>query len=250
MEDIEKLKNNFKALLSEVDTVANFGHVHSEVVNSLLKTIDGDFNLVLKQTNPGSNVQAVFEIIKKLDEHPQIKPAESIVYAQAIVLVVSSFESCMNDLFITLVDKNPALISWEDKEMKISTDLLQYGVKSVGEFLLKNLKEKINFQNLEDTKRFLDSYLKIKTLSSISSSDTDTLLFYSQLRHLIVHNASKVDQRFFIRVSSLTNLDTRIKNSVVVDSVYKCSKNDYQLAKNVFEKYFLGIIKEVENKIS
>ncbi len=248
MQDLSFLKQKFDDSISDIDKVASFGSEHSRVLNDLIGVISVDLNRAVKGTNSEQKVNNVLDQIKKLDEHPELKPLSSTVYGQSVALIVSAFESSMNDLFIFVIDKHPSLIKWPEKEIKISTDLIQFGFDSLGEFLLKNIKEKINFQNIEDVKRFLSEYFKI-SISSLNQEETDSLIFYSQLRHLVVHNASVVDKRFSIKLEELKHINTVLIGKTVCDTKYPFDLEDYKKAKEVFSKFFQEILSEIENKL-
>jgi hypothetical protein len=249
MKEIEDLEQSFLKSIEDIDKVASFGPQHSRVVNDLLDILVVDLNHLIDKTNVESKVNAVFSQIRKLDEHKELKPLSSVVYGQSIALIVSSFESAMNDLFILMINKYPSVISWsEQKEIKISTELIKFGINTLGEFLLKSIKDKFNFQNIEEVKSFLKTYLLI-SVESLDQKETDTLIFYSNLRHLVVHNASIVDNQFFIKVSTLKHLEEKIKNKLLLNQKYNFVEDDYLRSKDLFTKFFEAIISEIKKKI-
>lgn len=125
------------------------------------------------------------------------------LYQQGIVLLVGSSESLLRDAFRNLIRNNLDKINIKDKHAFTFAEIQKAGKDGFPDLVLDKLEnisepaEKLNFQNIEQTKGLFKGYLNI-----IFSSDLPfvNLHKYWQIRHIIVHKRGVVDQKF------LTNL--------------------------------------------
>ena len=145
------------------------------------------------------NIKRTIKLVEDIKNHPILKNKYRIIYNQSLVLLVACFESFMNDLVRDVVDTRPEIVSWPDKRL-ISFDpsVLRYSSPTIGSLVVKHLREKYNFQDLKSTLDFLSEYFKVDL--SLEKDLKDRIIVYEALRHVIIHNSGKVDEKFIKQV--------------------------------------------------
>ena len=199
LEKIETTSGQFQGSANEIESIIeNYKQLHGIYVDSferLEKDLDG---LPARFSNKVTNAKKVFENVKGTVDERQLEISNQL-YSQGLVLLVGAAESITKETFRTLLIKNIRKVSIKrnvtlpvDKVLKAETD------EQLAKLILEVLEgegnpaEKLNFQNMKQLQGIMKSYLGIEL-----SDDLMTELHeYWQIRHVIIHNASIIDQQF------------------------------------------------------
>ena len=227
----------FSNSLNEIEELINTPEAIREyAIQSISQLIQGE-----DLTNTGgrkvSNIKRGLENIsdKSIKKHYQI------IYNQVCVLAVSSLSVILEKLFIELMQKNPSQ-SWvtdsdKSKKIKISIAEMQkynYDVKNnLGQIIVKK-DDSINFQDLNAILRTFAHYLQKKI--KLNSETRDSIIFYQQCRHIIVHKNGIIDQEFINKTKS-----TQYNKRYSTGDKIQLNKDDWKVIKKSF-KLFLGQI--------
>ena len=227
MNELENPLQNFKKNLEEVDQLINIG---TEVGNLSVKLLEK----LLKQNEELSGfipykkkLSRTIEVIKEIKRLPQFTGKYEIVYAQSLVLIVANFESFLNEVAVTVFNDWQFLVEWPDKKISLDLSVFKYYTPTTGELVLRSLKDKYNFQDLQSTKEFLKEYFAIEIESGKELEEK--IILYQAQRHLIIHNLGKVDDRYLKQIRNTEHFSQYSEGKTIT-----VSEKDYQSARESF----------------
>lgn len=189
----------FQESANDIDTIfTSFRELHtiySSSFTNIEKNLDGLPDVYRKQID---NVHKAFKNTSGTVEKRQLKISNQL-YTQALVLLVGNAESLTKEMFRTLLRSNVRKVTIKKKidiplsdVLKADTDeKLANLVLSILE-LDGNPAEKLNFQNMQQLQGIMNGYLGI----NIDDELIKSLHEYWQIRHIVIHNASIIDQKF------------------------------------------------------
>ena len=200
MEEIEKVKENFDKYNEMIDQLVNIGSDVASITLGMLNSLKKENEKLPGFIPYKQKLDRIIEQIKNIKDHPSLKDKYKIIYRHALVSIVSNFESFMNSLFKELINNYPDKIKWpEKKKIGIELSMLSYTTPSIGDLIVKSLRGEINFQDLQSTLRFLQSYLGIYI---DLKEDKDKIILYQAMRHIIIHNSGVVDHDFLKQIKN------------------------------------------------
>jgi len=221
MEKIKEVQKRFQENLKQIKSMVNVGSEMEEILLVLFCQFDNNFKEAIKDTGKGftplkHKLDGMMNIIKTIKGHPSLQKNYEIVYNQALVLIIANFESFMNDLFKNIINHHLYLIKWpEKKKIAIDTSLLEFSSSpNIGNLFVRSLEGENNFQDLGSTLRFLEKYLEIDT-KFLKQDKKDLIVFYQAVRHVIIHNSSKIDDVFLRQVKNTKHNDKYKLNDLV-----------------------------------
>jgi hypothetical protein len=99
----------------------------------------------------------------------------------------------------------------------------------------KNPEEKINFQNIKSIEGIFKGYFSITI--DIQRIFEQKIHLYHQIRHVILHNNSKIDERFISNVNKagINITPNSLGNRVVMTS------SEFNDCKEVFKQFFIDL---------
>jgi len=180
----------------------------------------------------------------------------SSLYRFAIISVVAVAEQLLKSVFNGLLLKNLETINKPDrlsielqtlKDKHFSTDR-QFWVTQILDELYgtKNAQEKLNFQNIKAIQSLFNEYfgLNIADANGYSAIEKKVHLYY-QIRHILVHNAGYVDERFLhnLEVANIPISDYSVGALVAV------GRSQYEDCKQSFSSLFY-IIEALAERMS
>lgn len=230
------IRNN----LNNIGEIIEFPGFIKEMVLLNLKTFD------LSQVKNTDKIKFnnLIQTIENISDQ-SMKGTLKIIYNQACVLAVSALSAILEKHFVNLIIAHWRKMDFSKEDVKITLAELadyKFNIKPfLGNILLKKLNS-INFQDLQSTIRSFDKYCKKKI--KLDKDVEETVIFYQQCRHIIVHKNGYVDNEFIKKVGSniiklyqngekieLNELDwEKIKNSFprLVD-IITSQKSEYDL---------------------
>ena len=240
MKNLGNIEADFE---QQLDQIRGISDVHEETQEFVLGFVDGFKNSLLVSLNDPSKKEfdKMRTQIERIKDHKKIKEKYNIIYSQSLVLLVSAFESAMNEVFKFIINEKSSLISWPVDKKKIQIDVSELGDETTtpGDLVLKAFKENVNFQNPDSTLRFCSEYLKL----GIPFSELSQLKFFFMLRHVVAHNGSKVDTQL---IGSAKNADRSIPRK---GSLVEVRDHDYLEADRLVRSFFSSIVSAVKQKI-
>jgi len=235
---LEKYKNNLLAIDQVVDIGNDVADFAKDSLENLLKEyqeIPGF--LPLKQ-----KTQTTINLLGDFKNHKVLEEKYSIIYNQALALIVANFESFLNELIVVLVEDYPFLIDWPDKKLSLDLSVFKYSKQTVGEIILRSLREKYNFQDLKSTLCCLKDYLSLDI--NPSEDLKDDIIFCHAQRHIVIHNSGRVNEQFLQQIR-----DTKYAVVYSKDKMLKITREDYANAKNKFVEFGELITENIKNKL-
>lgn len=233
----------------------------SQDISSLFKSFQSlseiysqSFSDISKKVNdlPEKFRDEVFKAAAMLDgckytvEREQEKISNKL-YQQGIVLLVGSSESLLRDAFRNLIRNNLDKISIKDKHAFTFTEIQKAGKEGFPDLVLEKLEnisepaEKLNFQNIEQTKGLFKGYLEITFSSDLPFLN---LHKYWQIRHIIVHKRGVVDQKFLNNLAA-AKIDVKIYKE---GENINISRENYDECLNDLMMLFQDLDKQVSEK--
>lgn len=186
-------------------------------------------HLHLNHPNDSNNVNRVFAFSRsKMNE-------------QAIVDLYRIFSDYIVNILREIFSKNPSRLlslvsSKEDKVMNFKEILEAGNFQS-----LKNqmsLKIYRTLERLQSTPRLLNKIIKVTEIN-VPKDVIDKALLYLEIRHLIIHNNSKADNKFkqmnkagLVKINSVNNriiIDYPLANAAITSVFVLCKIIDYEL---------------------
>ncbi len=241
MSYLNKIKNTFDGNLLKVDQVVNLGAEVGELAVSFLKDLEDKYSLIPGFIEYKQKLKRVITEIEKIKNQPALKKKYEVIYNQAVVLVVSNFETFMDDIFREIVNNQPYLINWTEDKAKVDLSIFKYSLPTIGDLIIQAFKDRFNFQDLQSTLRFLEQMLEIKDI--LEEKEKDIIIFYQAIRHVIIHNSAKIDTAFIIQVRN-----TEYNNKYQESDEVRISESQYIQVKNIFTKFSEKIILNINKK--
>lgn len=206
------------------------------------KIVEADF---IKRHPILKPLQNSIQNLKTIRENETASPYYEIVYNQSVVLLVSYFESTLEDLF-------KALLS-----IKISNDTLNYPTDKMIKLNLKGLCElvahnekipevwlsqnKINFQNISSVESTFKDYFGI---SPCEDQYIDNIKMAVMCRHIIVHSGEIIDQSNVETAEKLIHRE--IKKFFLAEDKIKFEAEEIRKICESMEIYIYNIIKQIK----
>lgn len=239
----EKLKKDFDNYLLSIDALINLGTDVSLIILDSLKNLKKGYEPLSGFIPFKEKLERNIEMIDKIKNHPILREKYDVIYGQALVLLVSAFESLMTNLFTSLINEFPEKINWpEKKTIGVDLNLLRY-YSNIGDLVLKSLKGQPNFQDWQSTLNFLKENLNINIGKDISREEQETIIFYQATRHIIIHNSAKIDPDFIKQIRN-TKFFPEYENRN--DAKIEIKEKNYKEAKALFEKVVKVIIDKLK----
>ena len=196
---VETTSGQFQGSAAEVESIIeNYSQLHSIYVGSferLAKELDG---LPAQYNNKVANAKKIFENVRGSVDEKQLEISNQL-YSQGLVLLVGAAESITKEAFRTLLIRNIRKVSIKrnvalpaNKVLKAETN------EQLAKLILEVLEgegnpaEKLNFQNMKQLQGIMKGYLSIELGDELMAE----LHEYWQIRHIVIHNASIIDQQF------------------------------------------------------
>lgn len=243
MKEISKVKDKFEISIKEIEDLTNIGLDVSNICLSSLKNLQEKHKDLVSCKEYSLKVDAVIKVIEGIRGHQLLKEKYDILYGESLALIVSRFESFMNDIFKVLINYYPERIAWkENKRVSIDVNLLGYSHLTMGELIVKSLRSEISFQDLQSTIRFLADYLKI-TKELITEEERNQIIFFQAVRNVIVHNNYIIDNNFLRQIRG-TPFYLKFKKKVARKILI--NKDIYDKSKEIFLKFAQSIILAIE----
>lgn len=243
MNKIESIEKNFLESISLIDQVTNIGSDIADIVINLLNDLRRNNESLTGFIPYKEKLDIIIEQATKIKNHVLLKEKYSIIYNQSIVLLVSNLESYFSTLIISILDNYPELIDYpkDDKKIIFEVGILNYRIPTIGEVIFNSLKNEFNFQDLQSTLSFLSQYLKIDI--KLEKNDIEEIIKYQALRHIIIHNLSKTDDKFLKQIRN-----TKYIKKYNINQNISLSEQDYNNAKKVFTTIASKLKTEIINK--
>ena len=198
VEATETVSGQFQASAAEVEAIFDsYRELHSIYANSFKKLESELGGLPAQYKQKVGNTKKVFENVRGTVDGRQLE-ISSQLYGQGLVLLVGIAEAITKEMFRNLLVRNIRKVTIKrninlpiDKVLKAITDeqlagLVLEVLESEG-----NPAEKLNFQNMKQLQGVMKGYLDVNLGDELMSE----LHEYWQVRHVIIHNASIVDQQ-------------------------------------------------------
>jgi hypothetical protein len=179
------------------------------------------------------SLEKIFESLQTVYERP--------LYQEAVVIVVSSFETYLKDTIVSLVTKNSSV---EDKFFKELKDSLNYNKLRESGYDWENLLghlvvENFNFYDAQQIDKLYTRILKIDSIFR-NKSVKKRIQNFIKLRHLIVHKSGIVDNKFKNDTQTKVplNVPYQVEKKYVLDMISSISKVVENIEKNIRENEF------------
>lgn len=153
---------------------------------------------------------------------------------QSLIILVSNFERFLNDFTVMLVENYSYLIEWPDKKSSIDLSAFRYGAPSLGEIVLRALREKYTFQDLKSILDFAKQLLGVSV--NLKKEKIDKIILIHAKRHVLIHNSGRVDDKFQKQIRDLDGFHF-FSNSEIVE----ITEEEYVEAKELI----LDLAKEI-----
>lgn len=169
------------------------------------------------------------------------------IYQQMCVLAVSNLEAVLREYFSRAADDyknlnldNEVLSKTKVSIKEIVNEDLRFGGK-LGDLILEK-DNSLNFQDLKSIKRAFSNYFN-KGVDLLQETEKN-LCFYLEVRHALVHNGGKINQKF---LKATSELDANIKSYSEGDQV-ELEQQDWDTIKKSFAELVQEVTKRRDNK--
>ncbi|NCO10809.1 hypothetical protein GW930_02810 [Candidatus Saccharibacteria bacterium] len=242
---IQKVSETFQAAAQEIDTIfVSFRQLHdifSSAYQNLEDSLDGLPHQYMQQLN---NAKMAFNNTSSTVKNRQAKISNQL-YAQGLVLLVGSAESIIREMFYDLLKSNIRKLNIKkDINVPLKDVLRISNDDELATFVLGLLEsngnpaEKLNFQNALQIQGNMRDYLGINLEGNLMRDIHEFL----QLRHVIIHNSSVVDQRMIDNLNS-AKLPT---DRYIVGKKLEITKDDYNKCFGLLSVLFEAFDAEIE----
>lgn len=207
------VKSIFESSAAEVDDIfTSFGELYNLYTESFAG-LEEQLTKSIQRTDwqKLSNAKKAFKQIAQTVDKRQNKISAQL-YTQGVVLLIGNSESILRSMFTTLVLDNFRKLK-VDKSKSIHFTLQDVitaeNDTQLGYLFLKKLEEngnpaeRLNFQNMKQLQGILKGYFGIEIEDEYLIKPHK----YTQVRHIVVHNQSFIDEQFLKNLKA-ANIDT------------------------------------------
>jgi hypothetical protein len=188
---LEKPYENFLSNIEKIDKIVNVGSEIGNLVVNFLDSLSKNYEKMEGFHEYKRKLNRVVDLIKDIKGNVGLKSSFNAIYNQSLVLVVSNFESFLNEFYKMLFDEYPFLINWPENKIGIDVSIFNYSTPTTGDLILRALKEKYSFQDLKSTIEFAKKFTEVEI--DLTTQQKDNIIFYQGVRHAIIHNSAKAD---------------------------------------------------------
>lgn len=222
----EMVASLFLASAAEVDSIfESFRELHSIYSSSYTSLEQSLEKLPLQYENQVKNAHKAFDNTLTTVKSRQ-KRISNQLYAQGLTLLVGNAESLTKEIFQTLLKLNIRKVNIKKNiELPLSDVLKAKTDEQLASLVLQvlvsegNPAEKLNFQNMQQLQGIMKSYLGF----NIDDEIVIELHKFWQIRHVVIHNASIIDQKFIDNLSKARIPTTKY----TIGAKVKVTKKDY-----------------------
>jgi len=179
-------------------------------------------------------IETTIQALENIGESSvDMKEKLATINNQSLVLLVSNFERFLSEYTILLVEEYSYLIKWPEKKFSIDLGAFQHGTPTLGEVVLRSLREKYNFQDLKSILDFTKDIFGINI--SLEDSVKDNIIFFHALRHILIHNLGIVDNQFLKQIRNIRQKSP--ETSFTKDEKIDVSEKSYHEAESIFVEF-------------
>lgn len=193
---IDEIYDNFKKNIERVKELLIIDKLMHGLYIKALESVEHKFTEagVIKNHPALQGLQSGIRNLKKIRENDSSSPYYKIVYNQSVVLLVSYFESTLEDLFINIL-----LIKISDGTLNYPANKIKLSLKELCELITNHenipivwlSQNEINFQNINHVESTFKDYFDI---SSCEDKHIDNIKMGALCRHIIVHSGELISQ--------------------------------------------------------
>lgn len=236
---LEKPLNNFKNNISKIDKLVSIGSDVSDITVNLLEDLLKKYESIPGFLEFKSKLEQDINLIKNIKNNPLLKDKYAAIYQQALVLIVSNFESFLSELSITAFDEYAYMVKWPEKKLSLDLEVFKYSTQTVGEIVMRSIKEKYSFQDLQAMINFFDEYFGFKL--DINNDLRNKIVLCHAKRHSLIHNLGRVDDKFLKQVREIKGAHMKFSKG---DSI-NINENEYLDAKQTF----IGLAEKISSEM-
>lgn len=245
----QSIEENFLRNIEDVYKLMEFDRIILDFSIKALEKQKNDLQKLHRISNPQLLAENTLTMIKNIRNNDSLRPKYKVIFNQCIVLLVSIFASSIADLFregIYQLAKKGKSKNLKTEELKISVaDLIEYSSeieRRLGQLIAD--KNDYSFQDMQSIGKAFKQYFEFSMEKDI---DVHNIIFAQACRHVIVHDASKINERFTRQVSGASPRD--IKPNVSGSAIEFTSEEVNQAAESM-KIYFKKLRDGIENSLS
>lgn len=200
--------------------------------------------------NPALLANNALQMLKGVRKNDSLRSKYQVIFNQCIVLLVSVFASATGELFrngINALVKTGKSEDLRKEELRFTVGELEDMGYDLTESLGRLLAEKkdISFQDMKSIGRAFREHFAIEIPKDRS---VNNIIFAQACRHIIVHDAAKVNDRFLKQIAGAIPRD--INSVPAVGETIQFDTNEIDLVAESMLLYFSDLRKKVELKLN
>ncbi len=244
--------DEFKKNVDDIDSIFTTSKRIKKIHQKALKKVKDDKGFIKLSYKVRQSVKNFIEASSKVTESSIAASEEeswSMLYSQGITLIVSAAEQQLKTLFDQLLKQNLSEVENLDKK-EISLKKIRERNFNLDQedwfevirdelYSENNPSESLNFQNMQSIQGIFEGYFNINL--DLGEDLRKRLHKYYQIRHIILHNNSKVDQRFLdnLEAADISTEGYNLGEQIIL------KESDYKDAKEAFMDFFEKLQKVV-----
>jgi hypothetical protein len=211
-DQLGKIETTFVQNVKDVQQLVNFDRVILDFAISALEHLRVTLSRPPHNyNNPALIAANALQMLQNIRHNDSLRPQYQIIFNQGVVLLVSVFASAMGDMFRQGINElvkagKSETIRKEELQLTIG-ELEDYGYDlsdRLGHLIAE--KKDISFQDMKSIARALREYFSVE----IAKDNTvNNIIFAQAARHIIVHDAAKVNERFLRQIQNATPRDVK-----------------------------------------
>jgi len=248
-EQLDNIQINFENQIESVNDLIEFDKMILDFCITQLKTLNDRLKngAATKFTNPYYLADNSIQALENIKRNQSFAKHYSTIYNQCLVLLVSHFTLTIEKIFSSILKfqfTNKGLSSNAKNSIQLTLDELEE-VNQNPDLLQKLLvtKKRLSFQNFGNITRSFENYLGITIEGDQKVSD---IKFAFECRHLIVHNLSKVDEKFVKSCGSIR--DRNIKKAIYLNEPITFTKSELEFVKLSMLLFIQELIEKVKKE--
>ncbi len=244
--ELLRIEHTLKQNIDNVHKLVQFDHV---ILDFAITALTDLRDALSKQGihNPAMTAANTLQMLQNVRKNDSLRPRYEAIFNQCVVLLVSVFASAVADLFregIKVRIKSGHVEKLREEELCLTIGEIQdldFDLSDRIGYLLADKKD-ISFQDMKSIHRAFREYFGVEMPRD---KTVNNIIFSQAARHVIVHDAARINDRFLKQISGATPRD--IKKELGSENSVQFGTDEIQAVASSMLSYFGDLRRKVED---
>jgi hypothetical protein len=244
-----EIRDSLEANLERVDELMRFDEIMQDMYIKGLAKVDTWLEKNEKITNQYARLRQEIQLLKNIRRNDSAAKHYQVMLNQCVVLLVSYFESALEDLFeealrLRLTSGKIGNIGEQEFKVKVK-ELVDVGNNLAGLVVAKKEKE-LSFQDMQSIGRAFNEYVEVGEIPQ--SEGVNNIIAAQAYRHAIIHNGGMVSTKTVGQMKLA--VPRKIKTKVVTGEPIQFDEAEILVIRKAMQAYFDDMVSRISAVLS